>query len=220
MAPTNKDSRLTASDIDRNMFSISDLLINNKNMNFKLALEALINGYDVKLPEWKGFWRWKDNEVYMYLEEGGEKRLFDSDQALYTLTNMAREDWQLVKGNEVERTVNTFNFSDALRHLKAGRLAARAGWNGKGMFIFIRPGDELSVDMIINIVKSLPQSVKDYFDSNGWYDDTTNELLDNNDAMVKFSPYICMKAADSTIVNGWLPSQSDILANDWILITS
>ena len=27
-----------------------------------------------------------------------------------------------------------------------------------------------------------------------------------------------MKAADGTIVNGWLASQSDILANDWMII--
>ncbi|WP_262482542.1 DUF2829 domain-containing protein [Bacteroides neonati] len=37
------------------------------------------------------------------------------------------------------------------------------------------------------------------------------------DDVVKFTAYLCMKAADGTIVNGWLASQSDMLANDWMI---
>lgn len=36
--------------------------------------------------------------------------------------------------------------------------------------------------------------------------------------MIKFDAYLCMKAADNTIVNGWLASQSDMLADDWVII--
>ena len=35
------------------------------------------------------------------------------------------------------------DFSDALRQLKAGKRLARAGWNGKGMYIHISPADWL-----------------------------------------------------------------------------
>lgn len=36
--------------------------------------------------------------------------------------------------------------------------------------------------------------------------------------MIKFGAYLCMKAADNTIVNGWLASQSDMLADDWMVV--
>lgn len=47
-------------------------------------------------------------------------------------------------------------FGEALEEVKKGALIARAGWNGKGMFVFQRPEDWLSTDMIVNKVKSLP----------------------------------------------------------------
>jgi hypothetical protein len=97
-------------------------------------------------------------------------------------------------------------FSEALESAKQGALIARKGWNGKGMFIFIRPGDNLSVGFMNN-VKSLPESVKEWFNNNH-----------PQEAVIQFSPYLCMKSADGTIVNGWLASQSDLLANDWVII--
>jgi hypothetical protein len=55
------------------------------------------------------------------------------------------------------------NFGEAIEALKEGKRVARQGWNGKGMFIFERPADELEVGFIIDKVKSLPKSVKDFF---------------------------------------------------------
>ena len=36
------------------------------------------------------------------------------------------------------------NFGEAIEAVKNGALIARAGWNGKGMFVFQRPEDILS----------------------------------------------------------------------------
>lgn len=96
-------------------------------------------------------------------------------------------------------------FGAAIEAIKQGKLAARDGWNGKGMFVFMRPEDILDIDMVINRVKSLPVSVKEYFRS-------------QQQATVKFTAYLCMKAADNTIVNGWLASQTDMLAEDWCIL--
>jgi len=98
------------------------------------------------------------------------------------------------------------NFGEAIEALKQNKLAARSGWNGKGMFIFMRPSDELDVDFIPK-VKSLPDSVKDYL--------TKNAV---SGAKIPFTAYLCMKAADGTIVNGWLASQTDMLAEDWSVL--
>lgn len=111
------------------------------------------------------------------------------------------------------------DFGKALEALKQGKRAARKGWNGKGMFIFQRPADKLPIDMVVDQVKSLPKSVKDYY---------LKDLLNPNtgermpaagpDDVVKFTAYLCMKAADGSIVNGWLASQTDILSEDWTIL--
>lgn len=107
-------------------------------------------------------------------------------------------------------------FGEALELVKQGKLITRQGWNGKGMFIFQRPEDELSVETIVNKVKSLPKAVKSYFGKEfAW---TQNEAVAGegpDKKFIKFTTYLCMKAADGTIVNGWLASQTDMLSEDW-----
>ena len=96
------------------------------------------------------------------------------------------------------------NYGDALSALKEGEMVSREGWNGKGMFIFMRPGDTLSKDFLPK-VKSLPESVKTF--------------LISQDKDIPFLPYLCMWAASGEVVNGWLASQTDMLANDWCILS-
>jgi len=110
------------------------------------------------------------------------------------------------------------NFGQAIEALKEGKLVARQGWNGKGMFIFMRPADEINIEVVVDKVKSLPQSVKDYFEQD-IVDANGNRLPISEKETVQFTAYLCMKAADGTIVNGWLASQTDMLAEDWMLFT-
>lgn len=104
--------------------------------------------------------------------------------------------------------IENLNFGQAIEALKEGKRVARHGWNGKGMFIFQRPADELDVDFI-DKVKSLPESVKDFF---------RQPQFHKSQFFVKFGAYLCMYAADGTIVNGWLASQTDMLAQDWVIL--
>ena len=101
----------------------------------------------------------------------------------------------------------TGTFGQAIGSLKHGFLVARLGWNGKGMFLFMRPFDALKDEFIIDTVKSLPYNFKQWVKN---HPDESGERI--------FSQYICMKAADGTIVNGWLASQTDMLATDWVLV--
>lgn len=109
------------------------------------------------------------------------------------------------------------NFGEAIENAKQGKLVARKGWNGKGMFVFMRPADELHVGFVAKSIKSLPQSVKDYYYQD-CVDEHGNPLDLAPDDVVKFTAYLCMKAADGTIVNGWLASQTDMLAEDWTVV--
>lgn len=46
-------------------------------------------------------------------------------------------------------------FGEALEAVKEGKLIARSGWNGKGMFVFQRPEDWLSADITPNSIKPI-----------------------------------------------------------------
>lgn len=104
-----------------------------------------------------------------------------------------------------------FDFGWALKAAKNGHLLTRSGWNGKGMFVFIRPADVLAEKFLVDNVKSLPAELKRYYKEN------PVAKLQSGD--VYFKAYFCMKAADGSIVNGWLASQTDMLAEDWMLFT-
>lgn len=92
------------------------------------------------------------------------------------------------------------NFGQALEALKEGKKVAREGWNGKGMFLYLVNG-------------SRPHSE----DLRG--ECATHILpLCREDAVVKINSHIDMKAADDSIVIGWLASQTDMLAEDWEVI--
>lgn len=98
-------------------------------------------------------------------------------------------------------------FGQAIGSLKHGFLVRRKGWNGKGMFLFLRPWDSLKDGFIIDTVKSLPYNFKEWVKAHP-----------NAEGERFFTQYICMKAADGSIVNGWLASQTDMLSEDWVLV--
>ena len=107
--------------------------------------------------------------------------------------------------------MSNLSFGEALTEVQAGQLIRRSGWNGKNMFVFQRPEDSLEVEMIVHKIKSLPQSVKDYFAQQ-------NEKGLDGSAKIKFQSYLCLKNPDDSIVNGWVASQSDIVADDWEVV--
>jgi hypothetical protein len=88
------------------------------------------------------------------------------------------------------------NFGEAILTLKNGGRVARAGWNGKGMFLFLVTPKKTSdmEDDVCNL--NLPGTV----------DDTWS---------MPQRPVIVMKDAEDHLVIGWLASQTDILAEDW-----
>jgi hypothetical protein len=85
------------------------------------------------------------------------------------------------------------SFGWAIEALKAGGKVARAGWNGKGMFLFLVPGSTFMVNR--------PPLL-------GIYPDGTE---------INYCPHIDMKTADDKVVP-WLASQTDVLAEDWAVV--
>lgn len=84
-----------------------------------------------------------------------------------------------------------FDYSEALKRIKEGKLLAREGWNGKRMFIFLVPGSTFSVNR--------PPLLG---------------IFEQGDE-VTYHAHIDMKTASGDIVP-WLCSQTDMLAEDWV----
>lgn len=86
-----------------------------------------------------------------------------------------------------------FSFSEALEHLKNGARCARAGWNGKGMFVFVVPGSRFAVNRepLLSIL--------------------------GEGTEVDYHPHIDMKLADGRITP-WLAAMPDLFAEDWYVV--
>lgn len=80
-------------------------------------------------------------------------------------------------------------FGHAVELLKSGFKLARKGWNGKGMYI-------------------------SYVDPKEW---NSSELERPWDEDLKPRPWIGIKTVDNEYMP-WVPSQSDVLAEDWVII--
>lgn len=99
-----------------------------------------------------------------------------------------------------ERPSATMDFGDALRALKAGKRVARAGWNGKGMWL------SLSCDGSRRVA------------AENFWSPHNAEHARNQGGAATVLPSITMKTATGEILMGWLASQTDMLANDWVIV--
>lgn len=81
-------------------------------------------------------------------------------------------------------------FGQAIEALKAGERVCRAGWNGKGMWLYLE--EHLSFKI-----------------GGGVFAGETR----------KYEPCIVMFTAQGKHQPGWLASQPDMLADDWMTVT-
>lgn len=98
---------------------------------------------------------------------------------------------------------NLLDFGEALELLKQGKRVAREGWNGKGMFIVLMPA------LYLPCYNSQASGAK--------VNDRTAKHI-GKDTPLDSQPYIAMKTATNQWQPGWLASQADILAEDWVVL--
>lgn len=92
------------------------------------------------------------------------------------------------------------NFGQAIEALKAGKRVSREGWNGKGMFLFLLPAGTVPTKAI--------------------HDPALREVVEAQLGGDTFEALgsIRMFTADKKILTGWLASQTDMLAEDWMIL--
>ncbi len=94
------------------------------------------------------------------------------------------------------KSSGSLSFGDAVELLKAGKRVARSGWNGKGMFLYYVPENKYPAAR--NTLNTL------------------DGLFEDN--LVPYAAYIAMKTAQDNVIP-WLASQSDVLAQDWVIVS-
>lgn len=91
------------------------------------------------------------------------------------------------------------NFGEAIEAMKKdpSKRFAREGWNGKGMFIYLTKGRDIPVEL--------------------WRGDPPSIMKnERGEEVVRIIDHFDMKTAQGTILSGWLASQTDMLAEDWV----
>ena len=163
-------------------------------MRFEQALEQMKQGKKAKLPSWGGYWTYdaETDSIYMHCKEGNVLEIRETDRLSYTLGNILSDEWIIAdeENTPILGGVATFNFGEAIKYLKRGFKVKRQGCNGKNQYI------ELA--------------------SNISYVNPDNEVVnaEHNAIGNKAIAFV----GTSGVQLGWLASQSDMLAEDWVFV--
>ena len=90
------------------------------------------------------------------------------------------------------RPVVGLSFGLAVEALKSGKRVTRAGWNGKGQYVILIPGDHLARSAGYGFGEAIGE--------------------------FSFGSVMALKNAQNIMQPGWVPSQGDVLADDWKIL--
>lgn len=187
------------------------LVVEDVGMSFAEAFKRMKAGRKVKLPSWGGFWYWDTEKETIMMQcrpkdadkgQGDLLDIRDTQRVEYTLSNILSNEWVIAdeKNCPVLGGEATFSFGDAIKYMKRGLRVARKGWNGKGMYVFC--GFDFAFGTKADLSEFNPTE--------------DPECTEENKVYV----YDCLvlRTADKKLQPGWLASQSDMLAEDWMFI--
>lgn len=106
---------------------------------------------------------------------------------------------QIPGARENPMTGGGMDIGQAITAMKNGYRVARMGWNGKGMWIAYSPG-----------ASRLP--------AERFWAGPNRDYAQGNGGVADVLPCITMRTATGEILMGWLASQTDLLAEDWVLV--
>ena len=166
-------------------------------MKFDEALKKMKEGEKVKLPSWGGYWYWDAEKETVMIQcrpqDGDAGELLDireTQRVEYTLSNVLSDEWIVADSENcpVLGGEATFDFGAAVKYMKRGMKVARKGWNGKKQYI------------------QLATAIS-YKTADGAIVNCDHDAIGNK--AVAF-------VGTSGIQMGWLASQADMLAEDWV----
>lgn len=96
----------------------------------------------------------------------------------------------------------TVDFGAAIQALKQGKKVTRSGWNGRGMYLWLMPAAVIKAEWCKEPhLKSLAEAAGGEIEALG-----TIRMFTVN------------AHGRRAVLTGWLASQTDILAEDWIVL--
>jgi hypothetical protein len=95
-----------------------------------------------------------------------------------------------------------YDFPSAFRRLIGGERIARQGWNGKDMWLSVS-------NLEVNTVPA----------ERFWSKHNRAHALQNRGS-AEVPPCVTLKNAKGQVQMGWLPSQEDLFANDWVVLSN
>lgn len=156
------------------------------------AFEAMKHGAKVKLPSWAGYWYWSKEKqtIIMHTKDGVDMDIREMQIQDYTFSNIASDEWTLADSKNCPELGGeaTFSFGEAIKYLKRGMKVARKGWNGKKQYIQLATGIS-------------------YKTADGEIVNCEHHAIGN--MAISF-------VGTSGVQMGWLASQADMLAEDWM----
>lgn len=161
-------------------------------MKFAEAFKAMKSGAKIKLPSWGGYWYWDDEmqTIMMHCKDGTVLDIRETQVVEYTTMNICSEEWVIADENNCPQLGGeaAFSFGEAIKYIKRGMKVKRKGWNGKNQHI------ELATRIS--------------------YMTASDELVNvEHDAIGNKAIAFC---GTSGVQMGWLASQADMLADDWV----
>ena len=156
------------------------------------AFKAMKKGAKVKLPSWGGYWFWDRDQqtIMMHTKDGKDIDVRSTECPDYTFGNIGSDEWIIADEKNCPELGGEamFGFSEAIKYLKRGFKVARKGWNGKKQYIQLATGIS-------------------YKSADGDIVNCEHDAIGN--AAIAF-------VGTSGVQIGWLASQADMLAEDWI----
>ena len=161
-------------------------------MKFKEALKVMQEGTKVKLPSWGGYWYWDADKqtIMMHTKDGKELDIRETQVVEYTTLNICSDEWVIADQNNCPQLGGeaAFSFGEAIKYIKRGMRVKRKGWNGKNQYI------ELATAI-------------GYVNPEGIVVNAEHDAIGNK--AIAF-------CGTSGVQMGWLASQADMLAEDWV----
>lgn len=161
------------------------------------------DGTRIIVPEEKEYAPFRVHREYVQkhnLQAGGYYVVYADGYMSFSPAEAFEGGYQMIPAGLPTVKKTGLNFGMALEAIKQGLRVCRAGWNGKGMFLFLLPGGKVLKSAI--------------------HDPAVRAVMDEQIQGDTFEALgsVRMFTADKKVLSGWLASQSDMLSDDWMIL--
>lgn len=161
-------------------------------MNFKQALKHMVeDGYKMKLPFWGGYWTWNDEKhtIMMHTKFGFDMDIRETQGVYATLKNIMSDEWQIADESNCPQLGGKTIFS----------FSDAISYLKRGLKVARKGWNGKGIYLELQVPDEHSKMTLPYI-----YIVTSNLITDNPHAPKGVVP--------------WLASQTDMLADDWVLV--